>query len=185
MANNKLLKCWIVALCLVISLLLFTLSAYNAGRECLQSEPGQSDLLWFGWIDARHYAYDFDFRNINLTEFLKSLFIPTILSLVPWMIWALRRRNFTMSGGRWLLLLATITVLTFEVFTEVWKVLNSVWYCDFDFGDGPPWWLVFESLNVICGLICFCTVAYILGEAIFDGIMFIARKINRKRYSNY
>lgn len=73
-------------------------------------------------------------------------------------------------------LLATITVLSFETFTEVWKALNSVWYCDFDFGDGPPWWLVYESLSVIGGLICFCAVAYILGVAIFDGIMFIIRK---------
>lgn len=176
MVNNKLPKRWIISLCLAIFLLQFALSAYNAGRECLQCETVHSDILWFGWVDVRHYAYDFDFRNINLAEFLRSLLVPTILALIPWMIWALRRQDFTMNGGRWLLLLATITVLSFETFTEVWKALNRVWYCDFDFGDGPPWWLVFESLSVIGGLICFCAVAYILGVAIFDGIMFIVRK---------
>ena len=176
MVNNKLLKRWIISLCLTIFILIFALSAYNAGRVCLQSETVRGDILWLGWVDVRHYDYDFDFRNINLAEFLRSILIPTILALIPWMIWALRRRDFTMNGSRWLLLLATITVLSFETFTEVWKALNSVWYCNFDFGDGPPWWLVFESLSVIGGLICFCAVAYKLGGAIFDGIMFIVRK---------
>lgn len=164
--------------CSVIFLLLFTLSVYNAGRECIQCEIVEGDILWFGWVDVRHYTYDFDFRNLNIAQFLKSFLIPTILALMPWMIWVLRRRDFMMSGGRWLLLLATITVFSFEAFAEVWKLLNNVWYCDFDFGDGPPWWLVFESLSVISGLICFCSVVYILGVAIFDGIMFITRKIN-------
>ena len=117
MVNNKLLKRWIIALCLVIFLLLFALSAYNAGRECIQCETVNGDILWFGWLDVRHYAYDFDFRNINLAEFLRSLFIQTILALIPWMIWALWRRDFTMSSGRWILLLATIAVLSFEAFT--------------------------------------------------------------------
>lgn len=91
----------------------------------------------------------------------------------------LRRQDFTMSGRRWLLLLATITTLSFETFTEVWKASNSVWYCNFDFGDEPPWWFLVESLSTISGLICFYAIAYILGVAIFDGIMFIVRKINR------
>ena len=179
LVNNKQLKRWIIAICLVIFLLILMLLAYNSGRECLRSETVNGDILWFGWLDARHYAYDFDFRNLNLTEFLKSLLIPTIMALMPWTIWALQRRDFTMSGGRWILLLATIITLSFEAFTEVWKAFNSVWYCDFDFGDGPPWWLVFESLSVISELICFFAVASILGVAIFDRIMLIVRKINR------
>ena len=45
MVNNKLLKRLIISLCLAIFILIFALSAYNAGRVCLQSETVHGDIL--------------------------------------------------------------------------------------------------------------------------------------------
>lgn len=165
----------ILGICIAIFVSLFTLLTYNAGRECVQCEI-EKGYPWYGWWEIRHCTYDFDFCNINITELLKSLLYSTIFTLTPWAIWALRKRQFTMNWKRCILLLATLCMLSYWFYTEVWKVSNSVWYRNCDFADGPSWWVAFESLYYISWAICGLTVVFMLSALICRGFNFITRK---------
>lgn len=72
------------------------------------------------------------------------------------MVWALPKREFQMSWLHWVLLLMILSLLSYEVYMELWKLSNSVWYCNFDFGDGHPWRPAYEIVNVLSKLACGC-----------------------------
>jgi|GEM_PF-6567501 len=98
-----------LVLCLILYLLCTLLRTYNWGRV----ETGYDEL---NDIAVSYYGYDFSFRNIDV-PLLLILQLVLSVTLVPWVIWLVRKRDFRMdwlhlSGGMFLSQLAVVECLS-------------------------------------------------------------------------
>ncbi len=164
MTISKSLRNSVISLCVVIFTSLLILSIYNIGRDCLACVECDECL-------ARHYAYDFHFHNIDIVALFRSMLIPTVFVIIPWIVGVLRYRELKMSPGLRVVLLtnvlASVCILSFDFYTEIWKASNSVWLCNIEFGDGPSWWLAFQCLNVVSVIFCCITATLLYAMVIY------------------
>ena len=149
---------------------------YNDGRE-YDGRDNCHELAGVHGYFKDYYSYEFSIDNVNIERQLLVLSTFAII-LLPWVIWLMRKRYFTMTWWRWLLLLSTICAVSLKLVIELWKYINYGWY-DIGMGDGPTWWVAFECIGVVGYVICFLfSGSWILYEFI-KNFQFIVRKKER------
>lgn len=139
-----------LVLCLALYLLCTLLRTYNWGRV----ETGcdnLNDIAVPGIV--YYYGYDFSLSNVDVPLLLMlQLFLS--VTLVPWVIWLVRKRNFRMGWLHWIYFVATVCAYSYMLFKEIWKLTHTGWY-DTHYGlVAPEWWNVFESIGCCGMLVC-------------------------------
>ena len=157
-----------LVLCLVLYLLCTLLSIYNWGRV----ETGcdnLNDIAVFGMV--YYYGYDFSFRNIDVPLLLiLQLFLS--VTLVPLVIWLVRKRDFSMGWLCWIYFVATVCAYSYMLFKEIWKLMHTGWYDTYYGLFAPEWWNIFESIGSYGMLVCFMIGTICLFYEVVRAVMY-------------
>ena len=174
MANNKFLRISVVGLCAIIFVSTFLLDLYNDGREWVDRDNCHELARCTYYMD--YYSRTFSFDNIDIIEEVKSHLFCGVVLMLPWLVWALRKKGFTMTWWRWGLLLSDLSLISFRIYGETWKLTHIGWY-DIESGYGPAWWVAFERISYLGASVCLIFFIIWLIYKLAKGIMYIVKHL--------
>jgi len=186
MVNSKCSKTVTLILCLTTLTSVFALSLYNDGRE-YDGRDNCNELAGVQGYYMDYYSYEFSIDNVDVESQITFLLVFGTMFL-PWFVWAIRKRGFSMTWWRWGLLLATLCAISLKVYMEIWKCTHYGWYdISLSGNDGPAWWLTFKNIGV-CGMMISLSfsIPWILIPGLYEiikGLRCVARK-NRRGFNS-
>lgn len=109
----------IITFCALWAILILALCIYNSGRTCTSYQDGNPHYTWY-------YQYSpFSWSQVKWGSALFLCGICVIPAVTPWLVWALRKRKFTMKLHRWILLICNVLYLPTVTALFLHKACNS------------------------------------------------------------
>lgn len=180
--NHRILKaCLLASLYLSVCLTMTALFVYNDGRECMGYYSGCNIADAYDRYDTYpYYEYSFNFSLVNMTQGITKQLIFSMslcaILMLPWVVWALRKRGFSMTWWRWLLLVAEMYVLLYPYLISIYKATHKCWY-DFSYG-GPSWWETLGDTWICVGILYDC---FLKGWVFYEIVRGVVRLVKKRR----
>lgn len=147
MVKSKCSRTVMLILCLATLASVFLLSLYNDGRE-YDGRDNCHELAGVQGYYMDYYSYEFSIDNVDV-ELQMTLLLGFGAMLLPWFVWTIRKRGFSMTWWRWVLLLSTLCAVSLKLYMEIWKCTHYGWYdISLSGNDGPAWWLDFKNIGI-------------------------------------
>lgn len=180
--NRRMLKvCLLASLYLSVSLTMTALFVYNGGRECVGYHSGCNIADAYDRYDIYpYYEYSFNFSPANMsqdiTEHLLFCMSFCAILMLPWAVWALRKRGFSMTWWRWLLLVVEMYMPLYLFLINIYKATHKWWY-DFSYG-GPSWWETLGATWTCVGILYDC---FLMGWIVYEIVRSVVRLVKKRR----